>query len=220
MNLWQDLLGNVGLPIGKWAHYFPAYERHLSPFRNKDITVLEIGVAGGGSLQMWNRFFGPRAKIVGIDIDPKCKEFEHHDVSIRIGSQNDEKFLKEIIDEFGNPDIVIDDGSHRMDDVLNTFQFFYPKIPKNGVYFVEDMHTSYWPEYGGGINNPGSFINISKHFIDQLNAHWLKGGELKPDLITNETYSISFYDSLIVFEKGGVRRRMAPVVGNGFQSPV
>ena len=220
MNLWQDCLTNRGLPIGKWAHYFPIYESHLLPWRNKDIFVLEIGVAGGGSAQMWNRFFGPRAKVVGIDIDPKCAEHEHFGVSVRIGDQSDPIFLQKIIDEFGYPDIVIDDGSHRMEHVLATFQFLYPKVPKNGVYFVEDMHTSYWPGYGGGVNEASSFINISKHFVDQLNANWDQSGQLKPDLITNQTYSISFYDSVVVFEKGGVRTREAPVVGQGYSAPV
>lgn len=219
MNLWQDFLTNTGLPIGKWAHYFPVYERHFGPLRNKDIFVLEIGVAGGGSAQMWNRFFGPRAKIVGIDIDPKCKEHEQMGVSIRIGDQSDSVFLQSVIDEFGIPDVVIDDGSHRMDHVLSSFQFLYPLVPKNGIYLVEDMHTSYWSNYGGGMSNPGSFINISKNFIDRLNANWIKEGGLAPDLITQQTYSISFYDSIVVFEKGGVKYREAPVIGRGYQQP-
>lgn len=220
MNIWQDYLTNRGLPIGKWVHYFPVYERHLSHYRNQDLTVLEIGVAGGGSAQMWNRFFGPRAQIVGIDIDPKCAEHEKRGVAIRIGDQSDPAFLQKIVEEFGNPDIVIDDGSHRMDHVLQTFQFLYPRLPKNGIYIVEDMHTSYWAGYGGGLDNPGSFINVCKHFIDQLNAHHSRDPRLKPDLITRDTYSIAFYDSMVVFEKGGVKRREAPVIGEGYEAPV
>ena len=218
MNLWQDFLTNHDLPIGKWVHYFPIYERHLAGWRNKDIVVLEIGVAGGGSAQMWNRFFGPRARVVGIDIDPSCAQHAKMGVSIRIGDQADPVFLAELVKEFGPPDIVIDDGSHRMEHVQKTFLHLYPLMPKNGVYIVEDLHTAYWPAYGGGVNSPDSFINVCKHFIDQLNATYTHG-ELAPDLMTRDTYSISFYDSVVVFEKGGVRWREAPVIGQGYTCP-
>jgi 23S rRNA U2552 (ribose-2'-O)-methylase RlmE/FtsJ len=110
MNLWQDFKTNNQKLIHKWAHYFPIYERHLAPLRNRTITVLEIGVSKGGSLQMWQRFFGPIATIVGIDINPECKQHEEPGIHVRIGDQSDPKFLQSLIDEFGTFDIVIDDG--------------------------------------------------------------------------------------------------------------
>ena len=64
MSLWQDFLNNDRRVIQKWTHYFPVYERHFSPWRNKSLTFLEIGVSRGGSLQMWQRYFGPMAKII------------------------------------------------------------------------------------------------------------------------------------------------------------
>ena len=70
MELWQNFLAHDGKLIHKWTHYFGAYERHFAGFRGKSMTFLEIGVSEGGSLQMWQRYFGPYARIVGIDIDP------------------------------------------------------------------------------------------------------------------------------------------------------
>ena len=170
MDLWQDFLINDNKIINKWTHYFPIYQKHLTPFKNKTINVLEIGVSKGGSLQMWRRFFGPLATIVGIDINKNCSKHEEDGISIRIGSQDDESFLNELINEFGEFVVVIDDGSHQMMHVKKTFEFLYPKISKNGVYIVEDMHTAYWEEYGGGIDNPSSFINVCKGFVDDLNC--------------------------------------------------
>ena len=72
MNLWQDFKTNDGRIIDKWMHYFPIYERHLAPWRNKTLTFIEIGVFKGGSLQMWRHYFGEQALIVGVDIDPRC----------------------------------------------------------------------------------------------------------------------------------------------------
>ena len=97
MNLWQDFQTNDKKLIHKWMHYFPIYERHLSSYRNKTITMLEIGVSKGGSLQMWQRFLGPMATLIGIDIDPSCKEHEGDNIFVRIGDQSDKSFLQLII---------------------------------------------------------------------------------------------------------------------------
>lgn len=212
MNLWQDFLINDGKIIHKWVHYFPIYERHFGPWQNKTMTFFEIGVSKGGSLGMWQRYFGPLARIVGIDINPECKEHEAPGISVRIGDQSDPLFLQSLIEEFGVPDVVLDDGSHQMGHILATFNFLYPKVSKNGVYIVEDLHTAYWEEYGGGLDNSESFINISKGFIDQLNADHSRGKVL-PDHITRDTFSMSFYDSIIVFEKGHIFRKESPKTG-------
>lgn len=213
MTVWQDFMTHEGAPMDKWAHYFPIYDRHLSWYANKSLTFLEIGVARGGSLQMWQRFFGPLAKIVGIDIQERSKSYESPGTFVRIGDQGDERFLQSIVDEFGIPDVVLDDGSHQMEHISRTFNFLYPKLPKNGVYMVEDLHTAYWDEYGGGLTKPDTFINKSKNFIDQLNADHSRG-QVTPDFITRQTFGISFYDSVVVFEKGDVWRKEVLHVGH------
>ena len=212
MNLWQDFLTNDGKIIHKWVHYFPIYEKHFEWYRNKSLTFLEIGAFKGGSLQMWQRYFGPLAKIVGIDIQEKCKDHEQPGIYVRIGDQSDEGFLQSVIDEFGVPDIVLDDGSHQMNHINASFQFLYPKLPKNGIYVVEDLHTAYWEEYGGGPEKAESFVNRAKKFIDSLNADHSRGA-IPVDFITRQTFSINFYDSVIVFEKGDVWRKEAPQMG-------
>lgn len=212
MNLWQDFLTNNQKIIHKWVHYFPIYERHFSSWRNRSLTFLEIGVARGGSLQMWQRYFGPLTKIVGIDVNPQCKAHESPGIFVRIGDQSNPVFLQSLIDEFGVPDIVLDDGSHRMDHMASSFQFFYPKMHKNAVYMVEDLHTAYWEEYGGGLDKPESFMNFAKQCVDRLNADHTRG-KLKPDLITRETFGISFYDSIVCFDKGDVWWKAAPMTG-------
>ncbi len=176
------------------------------------MTFLEIGVAKGGSLAMWSRGLGPLARIVGVDIDPKCRRHEAPGVFVRIGDQSDPGFLQSVIDEFGAPDIVLDDGSHQMAHIRASFDFLYPRLPKNGVYMVEDLHTAYWAEYGGGLDEPASFIAHAKSLIDRLNADHSRGA-LAPDAFTRDTLSIAFYDSVIVFEKGQVWRKEAPAIG-------
>ena len=212
MDLWHDFLTNRGKVIHKWEHYFPVYERHFEPWRGRALTFFEIGVARGGSLPMWRRYFGPLATVVGLDIDPRCKDHEDDGVFVRIGDQSDPAFLESLIAEFGPPDIVLDDGSHRMDDISASFDHLYPKLSKNGVYMVEDLHTAYWPDFGGGLNETGNFINRAKTLIDKLNADHSRGAVIS-DAFTRETFSISFYDSMAVFEKGAVPRKTAPAIG-------
>lgn len=212
MDLWTDFLTNEGEVIHKWIHYFPIYERYFAPWRNRAVTFLEIGVSRGGSLKMWRRALGPLATIVGIDIDPKCRRHEAAGISVRIGDQSDTAFLAAVVEEFGAPDIVLDDGSHRMAHLRASFDFLYPKLPKNGVYVVEDLHTAYWPKFGGGLGEPASFIEHAKSLVDQLNADHTRGA-VTPDAFTRETLSIAFFDSVVVFEKGAVPRKEAPAIG-------
>lgn len=212
MDLWGDFLTNEGDVIHKWVHYFPIYERYFEPWRNKSLTFLEIGVARGGSLQMWRRALGPLATIVGVDIDPKCLRHQSPGISVRIGDQSDGDFLESVIDEFGAPDIVLDDGSHQMAHIRATFDYLYPRLPKNGVYMIEDLHTAYWEKFGGGLDAPASFINHAKSLIDQLNADHAQGA-VTPDDFTRDTLSIAFYDSVIVFEKGQIRQKEARAIG-------
>ena len=62
----------------KFKNYFPIYEKIFHRFRDKNITFVEIGVFSGGSLFMWKNYFGPKARIIGIDLNPKAKDFEKY----------------------------------------------------------------------------------------------------------------------------------------------
>lgn len=213
MNLWNEFLTNTDKEIYKWTHYFPIYERFLSKFKNQTVLLIEIGCGQGGSLQLWKRTLGPFARIVGIDIDPRCKNYEEDHIHIRIGDQGDTQFLNSIIEEFGRPDIVIDDGGHKMNELKASFDFLYPFIEKNGIYIVEDLHTCYWDEYGGGYAKPESFIEKAKNLVDSLNAEHSRG-QVPEDEFTKNTLSICFYDSVVVFEKGNYIKKHAPIYGN------
>jgi hypothetical protein len=215
MGLWDLFQNNSGRIIHKWTHYFPIYERHFHQYIGKPIVFLEIGVDQGGSLQMWKKYFGPFAKIIGVDIIPECKHFEEEQIYIRIGNQSDPAFLQNIIQEFDAPDIVLDDGSHIMNDIISSFSFLYPRIDRNGIYMVEDLHTSYWDEYQGGLGRDGTFIETCKALIDELNAEHTRGA-LPETAFSKTTLSMHFYDSVVVFEKGAYGKKHAPRIGSAY----
>jgi hypothetical protein len=212
MSLWLDFLTNDRRLIHKWKHYFPVYERHFSRFVNRDVVMIEIGCGEGGSLQMWKRYLGPHARIVGVDIRPKCAAFSEDQIDIRIGDQSDTKFLASLVEEFGAPDIVLDDGSHVMSHIKTSFDVLYPKVERNGVYLVEDLHTAYWKDFEGGLKRQGTFIEHCKDLIDELNADHTRNA-LAPSDFTRATHSMHFYDSIVVFEKGRHTAKHAPQIG-------
>ena len=137
-------------------HYFDIYHRHLKRFRGRAVKVVEFGVSLGGSAQMWREYFGPRAQLYGIDRDRRCKQWEAPWFQVFIGDQADRAFLHQVAQQIGRVDIVIDDGGHHPDQQIATFEEFYPLIKPGGVFLIEDLHTSYWPKYSGGLNKPGT----------------------------------------------------------------
>jgi 23S rRNA U2552 (ribose-2'-O)-methylase RlmE/FtsJ len=187
--------------IHKWNHYFEIYDKHFSRFRGKEVNILEFGVSEGGSLQMWKHYFGDKARVWGVDINPRCKILEEDRIKIKIGDQADKAFLKTLKDEIPRIDILIDDGGHTMEQQINTFEVLYSAIDSSGVYLCEDLHTSYWPKYGGGYKNKNSFIENSKNLIDQLNAFHSREKDFSVDNFTKSAHSLHFYDSVLVIEK-------------------
>ncbi len=187
--------------IHKWNHYFDVYDRYFSQFRGREVVILEIGVWHGGSLQMWKHYFGDKAKIYGVDVNPRCKELEEENVNILIGSQTDKIFLKEVKEKIPPVDILIDDGGHTMSQQIVTFEELFGHVKDGGVYLCEDLHTSYWLRWGGGHKRRGTFIEYSKNFIDYLNAYHSRQSSLKPDYFTKNVKGIHYYDSMIVIEK-------------------
>jgi hypothetical protein len=198
---------NTGRLIHKWKHYFEIYDRHFSRFRGTDVHVVEFGVSQGGSLQMWKQYFGPKAKIFGIDINPYCKELEEEQIEIFIGDQEDRGFLKTLAEKIPRIDILIDDGGHTMSQQINTYEQLFRYIDKNGVYLCEDLHTSYWPDWDGGYKKRGTFIEYSKNFIDFINAwHSVQPSRLNVTEFTKSVHSLHYYDSILVIEKRPIEK--------------
>lgn len=99
-----------------------------------------------------------------------------------------------------------------MSDMIATFEHLYPRIDVNGLYLVEDLHTCYWEEYGGGLRRQGSFIELIKERIDDINAMHARG-VIPVSEFTRSTDSMTIYDSVVVFEKRRQGRRQAIMTG-------
>ncbi|MDB5231622.1 MAG: class SAM-dependent methyltransferase [Chitinophagaceae bacterium] len=196
--------------IHKWDNYFEVYERYFEKYRNTDVIFFEIGIAHGGSLQMWRKYFGEKAIIIAVDVNPECKQFEEGNTHVFIGSQDDAIFLNELKGKLPRVDILLDDGGHTMKQQLVTFEHMFDFVKSDGLYVCEDLHTSYWKRYGGGYKNQYSFIEFSKNIIDNLHGWHAPGKSYKKmfNHLTEKIFSIHYFDSIIVIEK---RKRIAPI---------
>ena len=198
---------NKNYLVRKWQHYIPLYDLYFSPLRDsgKKIKFLEIGVADGGSLQMWREFFGEDAIIFGIDIDPKCEKLNGLAGQVRIGSQDDKEFLDSVIAEMGGVNIILDDGSHHMNHVSKTLKYLFPHLSNGGIYMIEDLHTAYWREYGGGYRAKKNFFSFVMDLVDDMH-HWYHNKKLHAAEISKACPSIHIHDSIVVLEKNKTYR--------------
>jgi len=164
---------------------------------------------------MWRDYFGPQATIVGVDINPECKQFSEPGIDIVIGDQADRAFLRSLSNRYPDLAILVDDGGHRMVQQIATFEELYPRLRSDGVYLCEDIHTSYFPIFGGAYRQPHTFIETVKRLVDRLNAfHSLDLSQLAPDDFTRTTDSIHFYDSVVVIEKKARTRPEQVIYGS------
>ena len=181
----------------KWSNYFQVYEKKFSRYRNKKIKFVEIGVANGGSLFMWKNYFGKKAKIIGIDLNPNAKKLEKYGFKIYIGNQSDKKFWDKFYKKEGKIDLILDDGGHKNLQQISTVHHSIPFIRDGGKIIVEDTSTSYLKKE---FNNPSkySFINYSKKMIDIIHR---RSPLLKKNLniYAKKIFQIEFFESIVVF---------------------
>lgn len=194
-----------GRAIFKCLHYFELYERHLSKFIGKPVKVMEIGIAQGGSLDMWQYYFGKYAEIIGMDCNKWCAEVT--DKKSYIGSQADRKFLKTVVEKEQSFDVIIDDGGHKSEQMVTSFQELYPALNEGGVYIIEDVCCAYWNRFQGGLKRKGTIIEVSKNLIDFVN-------EVSDKNIYTETLTgMHFYNSMIIFDKGKKEKMKTKLIG-------
>jgi hypothetical protein len=117
------------------------YERLFEKLKNKQIALLEIGVWHGGSLQYFSNFFR-NGMIVGIDLQQPSLRLPDN-VEFRSIDQNDSDALRQLAEEKGPFDIVIDDGSHRRRETSNCFDVLWRYVKEEGAYIIEDWAVGY-----------------------------------------------------------------------------
>ena len=181
----------------KWSNYFEIYENLFKRFINKKITLVEVGIGNGGSLFMWRNYFGKKAKIIGIELNPEAKKLEKKGFKIFIGDQSNPDFWKKFYKKIGKIDILIDDGGHTNLQQITTLMESVNHINYDGMIIVEDTHTSFMNNKG--FKNPSrfSFINFTSSLVEILHR---RNPMIKkePNYLSKKINSIEYYDSVVV----------------------
>lgn len=176
-------LDEIGIRMGtdkssKRHNFLETYERHVGRLCSSASAVLEIGVFNGASLRMWEEFF-PNAQIVGVDIKPDKAEHQAGRICIEIGNAGSTQFLRTIGERHGPFDLILDDGSHLWDHQQSAFREFWPFLKPDGVFIIEDIHTSYVPRYGSIRGSLPTSVWF-KYYVDHLLAEGTEPNAPKP----------------------------------------
>jgi len=158
-NFWNNKKGNGH---GYTKHYL----KHLKKLKYKRLNILEIGSYAGASAAAFSKFF-PNSKIYCLDIN--ISNFKYISKRIYIfgvdatKEKSTKSFLKKINISFDEEyfDIIIDDGSHKLDDILKVLKFFFNYLKSKGFYIIEDFKH---PNFFKHLDNPNEpkidkFIN-------------------------------------------------------------
>lgn len=164
----------------KWTAYLDAYDRIFNCLRDMPVRLLEIGVQNGGSLELWAEYFARAECVVGCDINSDCAKLIYGDarISIVTGDANEAAVAGEISLLSDAFDVIIDDGSHVSGEIVRSFCRYFEKLADGGIFVVEDLHCSYWRQFGGGILYRFSSIEFFKRLADVINyEHWGVSGD-------------------------------------------
>lgn len=167
--------------------YCNVYDQYFAQLRDQPITLLEIGFGGyhypdrgGAGAKMWAEYL-PNAHVVSVDIHFK-NPLHHPRIFFYQGSQTDQAFLQRIVQHHDPVEIIIDDGSHRSEDCIQSFETLFPMLKPGGIYVIEDLATSYWHDHGyGGGTHDRTTMNYFKRLTDHLNAEH-NGLQAMPDI--------------------------------------
>jgi hypothetical protein len=145
--------------------YLRHYERWLRPLRMQPLVLYEIGIAEGESLRMWREYL-PNARIVGIDVREACAAHAGDRIVVEIGDQRDPQFLDDVVFRQGAPHVVIDDGAHTDSAIVDTLEHLFPRVAPGGLYFVEDLHASYAPEFHDRTVSAATYLSNLVHAVN------------------------------------------------------
>ena len=184
------------------------YEKKLEIYKNKNLNILEIGSYAGASAAAFTKYL-PKSKIYCFDVNISNFKYKSENIYVYgIDINNQKKVFKtlnKIFSEqnFSKFDLIIDDGSHNLSDILVSLKFFFKYVKNEGLYIIEDYkHPNYY-KYNRNIdhllvdqillnlNNKKSFTSNIFNDDDQK--------ELIRSIKTIETFKGNLNDSDISF---------------------
>ena len=185
------------------------YEPRLEPLRDQHLKMLEIGLGcnmgygPGSSYKLWMEYF-PHVDLYFIEYDGACAAKWANatpGATIFTGDQADRAFLSEFMVESGGDfDVIIDDGGHSMTQQRVSLEVLWDAVKPGGLYFIEDLGTSYEAGYGGGsaAGPAGSVMDDVREILHDLNH---PPGRPDANAISKEVVKLDFVEQVVCFQK-------------------
>lgn len=167
--------------------YTQYYEYHLKNLRKKNINILEIGSYSGASAAAFQKFFN-KSKVFCADINISNFKFKSKNIDVfglDISKSKMRKNLLKKINVNENDlffDFIIDDGSHKLSDILTTFKNLFKYVKSSGFYIIEDYKFPNYFEHlndvndikiNDMINSLKNKKNFNSQIIDKKNQDFL-----------------------------------------------
>lgn len=194
-------------------YYSRVYEKLFEPIRTTVASIMEIGVAQGYSLATWKDYF-TNSKIIGVDKDPSCGYLvrDEERISIVLADTGNVEDLKQLQSNYTDLDVILDDGGHRMDQQQLTLAYLLPCLKNDGLYILEDLHTSTeakMPEkyiFNWGDPNKTTTLDMLRHFQQT--------GQIVSDYLTEEQckYLENTIDTVTIFDDFGELTSITSVI--------
>ena len=200
---------NIFKPNQQPGHgYSIFYEKKLEIYKNKNLNILEIGSYAGASAAAFTKYL-PKSNIYCFDVNISNFKYKSENIKVfGIDINNQKKVVKTLNKIFSEQnftqfDLIIDDGSHNLSDILISLKFFFKYVKNNGLYIIEDFkHPNYY-KYNRNIDHllvDQIFVNLNnkKRFNSNIfNDDDQK--ELISSIETIETFKGKLNDSDISF---------------------
>ena len=117
------------------------YDKEFSRYQDKEISLLEIGIFGGASLVLWSKYF-EKGNIVGIDIQDNVP-YKYKNID-RVTHIIKDAYNYEVANSLGKFDIIIDDGPHTLDSMIQCIRLYLDKVNEGGILVIEDVQDVEW----------------------------------------------------------------------------
>lgn len=157
--------------------YQPYFEKYIQKYYQEGYRpkMLEIGLWTGHSLLAHNEFFEGKIELYGVDIynilDFDISKYPNMHIIF------DDSESDYVVNQLNNNkyEIIIDDAAHTPHNQLNNIIRYSKMLTPDGIYILEDVHTSLWKDFMEELPYTDSML------------YFLTTG-LKPSIMKNEDY--------------------------------
>ena len=138
--------------------YSKFYSSKLKNFKDEELNILEIGSYAGASAAAFAKYFS-KANIFCFDINISNFNYQSKRINVYGVDINNEKKIKIILEKIfkkykiNSFDLIIDDGSHNLSDILFSLNFFFKYLKKKGIFVIEDFKFPNYYHYNRNINH-------------------------------------------------------------------